>query len=388
MSNKAPIELSDMHIAILRVLLEYRYLTCRGLWQALEARNRDATSMAHKMRQMSAWGLVQGETLDLQRGGGNPKVYSLLQAGGVAIGERIGSQYYRRPTLETVWYQDLRLRAETALSNAGYDYIRPISFNSSNPKPNITVQSARIIWMLRVSETQSINRALQQHKRSWYARRWENRADYSDIPVLNADTESDPDVRDWIETMAASELLAREHRERIWRQGKIHPWLWSQGLLDPTDISDKVINRMLKVTSGDLNRPVPQQLNDYIAWCKAEPKGQITDVESGADAVGAGDVTPQSRMVYSDMVYSPLVMVLYRDDRDRRYLLNVLDQYQPILAQVEPVLLFGESLKEQLAYRELDKLAQRREQAQLRGFRCLSIAEWPLYLARRLPVLM
>jgi hypothetical protein len=240
--------------------------------------------------------------------------------------------------------------------------------------------------MLREAETQSIDRALLQHKRSWYARRWDVRVDYGDIPALSADAESDPDARDWVETLVASELLVREHRERIWQQGKIHPWLWRQGLLDPMDISDKVINRMLRVTSGDLNRHVPKQLNDHLAWCKAgaEPKDRIANADKDIDAVAAEGITsPQFLRVYSGMVYKPLVIVLYRDDRDRRHLHNVLDQYRPITAQVDPVLLFGDSLREQTAYRELDKRAQQQEQLQLRGFQCLSITEWPLYLAGR-----
>jgi hypothetical protein len=301
-------------------------------------------------------------------------VFSLLQSGGEAVGKSIGSQYYRRPVLADIQYQGLRLQFETALSRGGYEYIRPAAYNRSQPKPQITPQSAHIIQSIVAIETARINDALQRIKRAWYWRRWE--PGRQEVPVLNASDEPDPFAREWLESLQEDRQLQRDHQERQWREHKVYHWLFRHGLLDPADVPDALISRIVRVNSGTIHRQVPRQLNDYVAWAGAG---------AGTIAGNGGELNPDSANIaysVSGAVYPPIVVVLYRADRDVRTLRATLEQYRPIVSQVECALIVGDNIREQMALREL------MEQRHLRGFACIPIAEWPTYLARRQPILI
>lgn len=267
-SSKYVTNVNEREIAILNLLAEYRYLTTRDLWLALEPGHKDSTAIAHTLAQMRAAGLIRTATLPLQRGNANPRVYSLLKTGADAIGQQLGSQYYRKPGPEQAGFQSLRLQLEQQLTLNGWSYIRPAHYGgATGNRPAVTPQSKLLIDVLNYQERLAIDRSL-----DYLASKLQRPADgplapanvYSVTPTRSSQEGSF--LSEWEQEIEQSRRAREQRQEDEWRRWGIYTWLSNRGLPDPWDIPQDILLRMMRLNTCELVRQVPLTINDYVIY--------------------------------------------------------------------------------------------------------------------------
>jgi hypothetical protein len=361
--------LGEQYIAILRLLLEYRYLTARDLWQVLAPEHQDSTATSHKLARMVGWGLIRGERLQAglsgvgstgrtaersrgRKGGGGsgaegaggvvggsaPLVYSLLRAGADVLRVQLGSHYYRRPSTEQVQYQSLRLQVESQLERAGYRYLCSVPYNSIHPRPPITPQSRYLIASITTLETQSIDAELRLLKARWWRGRWAPAVDPSFERELTLDSiaREDAEMRDWLQTQRDDRRLLEAHQERLWATGGVYEWLRRHGILSPWGVPERILDCIMALHRGSVYSAIPRQLNDYVAY---------------------NTVTP----------HHPLILVLCRASIQRQQLRDLLDLYKPVSSCFPCLLVMGDATAG-------ERLTLAAAQSQVQDAACICIA--------------
>jgi hypothetical protein len=293
--------------------------------------------------------MVRAEVLDLRQGSANPTVYSLQKAGGDVLGIKIGSQYYRRAAPEDVAYQSLRLRIEIELQRCGYRFLRPVHYNSKRAKPKLTPQSKLIITMIIKAETDEIDAGLRRIVARGRSTRWDTQKreepSYLQAKRANMGDINDPVLRDWIETEEENKRLRMERTEEYWSTWGVYSYIYKRGLLNPRDVPEALIERIIGIKNGQLFQDVPRRLNTYVAW---RAGGQPNEV--------------------------PILIELCRADITRAQVTKSVATLSPLASRFPAVFVFGAGATDSLTASMLRMLLDRNRIA------AVSIDQWAAYL--------
>ncbi len=144
---------------ILNFLVQQKFATTKQVWQSLQPHKSRGHTFV-ELRRIENQGLVISFKFEPESGSNGELCWLITKAGANLVGAKFDSTNYKIPSRESIERKGLYLEIENQVGYAGWNFLKPVTYNSVHPMPNKTPQHWKLIDIVDQIEGAAIEAAI------------------------------------------------------------------------------------------------------------------------------------------------------------------------------------------------------------------------------------